>query len=222
MEEASLRVLRPREQGAALILALLALTILLPLVLVLTNLTLLRQRQVQVFRNEAAGAVAVGGGLQLAMSQLRSGQIDPREDQDVTFETTNLGPRPIDVRVLRQADVVLMQDGQVVAVPTGMADQADAGSGEGGSHDPLSREATTAPADPGKSESFRVHVRDALMVGASAEDVVPLYRRLAVYVVEVKTRPIPRIPEVRLLAVVVRTPDGRVTCIGRRYDRGYF
>ena len=216
MEEANLRILRPSERGAALVLALLALTVLLPVALVLSTLVLLRQRQVRAFREEMEGRLAVRSGLVLTLARLRSDSIALREGEQEVFESTEVGPRAIDLRVIRQADVVLTQKGEVVPLPPGMKGAAEVGSQQ--AQDPGAR---TVVAAPGKSP-FRVATKDVLAPGAQLTEIVPLYRRLAVYVVEVKTRPIPRIADVRLLAAVVRTHDGRFVCVGQRTDRGHF
>ena len=52
--------------------------------------------------------------------------------------------------------------------------------------------------------------------------VVRQYRRLEVYLVEAESPARSPFGAVRLLAAVTRQDTGEITCIGLRYDRGYF
>lgn len=107
-------VLNRQERGAALVVVLVALAVLLPLALVLSQLVLMRYRQVGVFREDLVGQTAVRGALDLAMARLRSRQIVLGLDETEPFEAGKPGTWPVHVRVSRQPDAVVTLDGRLL------------------------------------------------------------------------------------------------------------
>lgn len=195
MEETRLRTLKPEERGAALVLVLMALATVLPLVLVLSELVLMRQRQVNVYRENLGGQAGVRGGLALAMARLqptsrvagaeRSAQIVLSVGQATRFSLDDPGTRPVRVLVSREPDAVLTLEGRVLR-----------------------------PEDVGL---------DLRRVGIDGEGRVQRqYRLLEVYLVEAEAPARYPFPAVRLLGVVARVEDEAVVCLGLRYDRGHF
>ena len=176
---------RAGERGVSLVLVLVALAALTPLALMLSNFVLTRQRQVNAHQQAVGSQAAVRGGLDLAMSRLGAGELAlvPSESSDFDLET---GPRPVRVRVTRDADAILALDGRVI--------------------------------DPADEPDLDL---DQLGIDASGGGAVREYRRIEVYHVDAESPARYPFPAVRLLAAIGRL-DGRVVCLGVRYDRGYF
>lgn len=101
------------ERGVSLILVLIALAALTPLALMLSNFVLTRQRQVNAYQQGVGSQAAVRGALDLAMARLQAREIVLLASESSTFELEN-GPRPVRVRVTRDADAVLALDGSVL------------------------------------------------------------------------------------------------------------
>jgi hypothetical protein len=178
-------VRRADERGASLILVLVALAALTPLAMMLADLVSMRQRQVTSFQQNLGGQAAVKTGLDLAVTRLQSRQITLVPGESAGFEV-KLVPRPVRVRVVRQADTILALDGSVI-------DAQDA-----------------ADLD-----------LEGLVIDAVSGGAVRRYRRFDVYLVEAECSARYPFAAVRLLAAVARLDRG-ITCIGVRYDRGYF
>ncbi len=114
MEEDRPAALRPGERGAALVLALLTLTVLMGLALLLCDLVLMRQRQVNAYQQNLGGQFAVRGALDLAMARLQATDIALGPGQSARFELEEPASRPVRVRVSRERDAVLSLGGRVL------------------------------------------------------------------------------------------------------------
>jgi hypothetical protein len=117
---------RRAEQGAALILVLLALAALTPLALMLSEFVLTRQRQTGAYQHALGSQAAVRGALDVALGRLASGDLalDPAQTTEVELEP---GPRPIRLRVSREGDVILGLDGGVTPAEDAAALGIDVG-----------------------------------------------------------------------------------------------
>jgi hypothetical protein len=249
MEKADLRMVNARERGAALVLVLLALLVMLPLALILSRLVLIRQRQVSVFRESSAGQFAVRGALAWSMARMRNGHISLGHDEATSFEFDELGSRLVEVHISRQPDAILTLDGEVVpperalGLDTSLKGISIIGSADDShSQDPRNdaptdsengaEEASGSETDvdaeteseafPDTEETAWADSETPIVTYSPGKSLVRKYHRLEVYVVEAKTRAHVRLPAVRLLAIVARMEDGSVACLGVRYDRGQF
>ncbi|MGH9323411.1 MAG: hypothetical protein ACRD3V_26450 [Vicinamibacteria bacterium] len=103
-----------RENGAALVVVLLAIAILLPPTLVLASLAVRWQRQSIDFRDSLGEELAARGAFEQARARLSGDGLDLSPNEGTSFV-----PRPVEglltsVRVSRSEDVVLTLDGRVL------------------------------------------------------------------------------------------------------------
>jgi hypothetical protein len=113
-ENRARRPLIRAEDGAALVVVLMAIAVLLPPTLVLATLALRWQRQSIDFRDRMSQELGAQAVLEEARARIYSDDFDLPEGEGRTFE-----PRPIEgltaaVRVSRADDVVLTLDGRVL------------------------------------------------------------------------------------------------------------
>ena len=102
-----------RERGAALLVVLLALAVLLPLALGLSALVLRRQRQVGRWEAASAGRQAVTGAFEAVRLRVSTGEVGLRVSEIRTWEWREIGAYGVSVRVRRQEDVAIRLDGQI-------------------------------------------------------------------------------------------------------------
>jgi hypothetical protein len=105
---------REPERGAALIVVLLALAVLLPIALGISGLVFRRQKQVARWQGANAGRLAVVGAFESVRLRVASREIGLRPGDFRSWEQRELGPRGVSVRVRREEDVAIRMDGQIV------------------------------------------------------------------------------------------------------------
>lgn len=111
----ALRVRETRnERGAALVIVLVAIVVLLPVTLVLATLAIKWQRQSLDYREAISEEFAAEAGFEQARSRIAADGLELEPDQASAFvieELPNLGVR---VRVARESDIVLTQTGRIL------------------------------------------------------------------------------------------------------------
>ncbi|HSF15650.1 MAG TPA: hypothetical protein VLK65_08860 [Vicinamibacteria bacterium] len=100
-----------RDNGVALVVVLLAITVVLPPTLVLATLAVRWQRQAVDWRDMLEQEFAARAGFEEAINRLVAAEITVAPDEESRFRVRALD---IDVRVSRDADVVLTVDGRIL------------------------------------------------------------------------------------------------------------
>lgn len=103
-----------RQEGAALVVVLMAIVILLPPTLVLATFALRWQRQSIDFRDTLSEELAARAGLGEARARLAVGSIRMEPGESRSFVPQPIEGIRTDVRVSRSEDVVLAVDGRIL------------------------------------------------------------------------------------------------------------
>ena len=106
------RVLNAR--GAALIVVLLAIAVLLPPTLVLASLALKWQRQSLDYRDTISEEFIAHAGFEEARNRVTADGLGLSPNEASAFVVDEIGDHRANVRVARTADIVLSQDGRVL------------------------------------------------------------------------------------------------------------
>jgi hypothetical protein len=106
---------KPRDEGgAALIVVLLAIVVLLPLTLVLAKFALEWQRQSLDYRDTISEEFGAHAGFEHARDRIAANGLELEPDQGRSFVVEELAELGIRVRVSREADVVVSHTGSVL------------------------------------------------------------------------------------------------------------
>lgn len=111
MEEARILTRIRDAGGAALVIVLLAIAVLLPPTIVLATLALRWQRQAIDYRDTISQEFAAQAGFEEARNRVAADGLDLAAGDGSTFVVEELG---VNVRVTREPDVVLAQDGRIL------------------------------------------------------------------------------------------------------------
>ena len=102
------------EKGSALVIVLVALLILTPLMLILSAMVIKWQRQAVELRDLVGMEYAARAGFVSAANQLYIGHIDTQMGGTTSLELTGLEDFATKAQIVRDPDVVLTLDGQVL------------------------------------------------------------------------------------------------------------
>lgn len=110
------RVLRRIREtnGAALVVVLVAITVLLPSTIVLATLALRWQRQSLDFRETLSQEFAAEAGFEEALNRVAADGLGLAPNEASTFVVEELEDIGVRARVTREPDIVLSQDGRVL------------------------------------------------------------------------------------------------------------
>ena len=100
--------------GAALVVVLLAIAVILPPTLVLASLALKWQRQSLDYRDTISEEFIAHAGFEEARNRVTADGLGLAPNEGSSFVVDDLGDQRASVRVSRAADIVLSQDGRVL------------------------------------------------------------------------------------------------------------
>jgi len=102
------------ERGAALIVVLVAIVVMLPPTLVLTSLAIRWQRQALDYRDTVAEEFVAEAGFEEARNRIASPALGLSPNEATTFRMQDLSGIDASARIAREADLVLTLDGRIL------------------------------------------------------------------------------------------------------------